>query len=1505
MAELHFEFTGSSAQLESAIRRAIGATDQMRASMEKSGDDIEKMFKRVKQAAAMAAAGFSMKSFAQQIVSIRGQMQQLEVSFKTMLGSATQADALMQQLIRTAATTPFDLKGVADGARQLLAYGVEADKVNSTLIRLGDIAAGLSIPLGDLVYLYGTTMAQGRLYTQDLNQFTGRGIPMIQELAKQFGVADSEVKKLVEEGKVGFPEVQKVIESLTDAGGKFGGLMEGQSRTISGQIANLQDNIDMMFNEIGQQQEGLINDVLSAAAFLVDHYETVAKAVVSLVAAYGAYRTALMLVTAASGWATAAEALQYNWLLLCEKAQKLLNATMLSNPYVLIATLVAGLVVAMIAFNDSLSASEAAQKSLNDEVQRATEKYEAHKRELEKQIQIASDDKAATDDRRAALNNLIKRYPSIISKYIDEEGHLTNILKLKQEIAEIDGKRQVAGMKDDAEKERQRANYVNQLLFHKKRDDVVPLISTGTWLDSLVERYKKASGRSWKDGRVTYGELQDFYNTRADAKTTRYNRRLTTDKISAFQSTLKDKSNEALQGIIAEMQDVIVKSNRGRRSVLTKSVGDYLKRDDAIQLQAVAQGIIDARKHPKKTEDNGGGKEDKKDTSSKSSADTAAEREAAAQAEYRKKVSDENRSWALQQERDAEKYQQQIDQTRIDTMQAGSEKVIAQIEHDYRNQQAAIKAEAIDLKEANADHAKRLFEADPKNKGKDFYQSQTYTEAYALTPEQEAYIAAKERSAETARDKALADRQAKEQDAMQQYLIDYGTYQEQRLAIAEKYAKLITDAETEGDRKGLAKQRDKEIAELDFKEMQKGIDWEGIFGDLANQSTAALKSNLAKVTAEYQARAAQGTLPTEEVKNFQEAIRNLENELLSRDPFSAMADSVRKLRQALEEARKAEADLVAAHAEQQAAQAEYDSASLAFGQLQSGIETGQVSQDDTAYVTAKDRMTAATQRLADANARASSAEETSRQKTAAAANAYTAMGTKLQALKTPIDKVGKAASGLAGVFSKSVAKAIDDTLDIFDKLTDLASTTVSAMGSFGKATISVVGTTADATSQGVQAGSKAAGKAVEGVEKASVILAVITAALQVATAIFSLFSKTDYMKAVREEMEKFAKEVDEMRYKTALEDKQHDGIFGTDKWAKMQNAVKLTNEYLGKFREDYDALANRKETFFHLTGKGAEQMAISFQSAEQSLASMRVQTQHGTWFRSAKFSSLKDIAPELFKGDGSIDYDALSKFVDSELFKRLSKENQEMVEQMVTDYKRWQESLEEVRNYLSDIFGDLGSSISDALTNAFKNGTDAAQEMTKSISKMIETLVKQMAYSVAIAPYAKKAQDQMEKIMTDETKTNDEKIKESMDVLGEFYDGIQSGGQQLYEGIIAGAKEEAAKRGFDLFSSDEDEQTGETRGFQAMTQDTAEELNGRFTSLQISGEAIREQNDRIATGITQVVTFSTAIATDTAELHRLATERNDILEQMHRLMKDNLTPIRAGIADIKDNTSRL
>ena len=241
--------------------------------------------------------GQGMSSLLQSIVTTRGQFQQLEIAFETMLGSGTQAKALMDQMVETAAKTPFDLMGVAGGAKQLLAYGESADRVNDTLVRLGNIASGLSIPLNDIVYLYGTTMVQGRLYAQDVRQFTGRGIPLVKELAAMYGVTAEEINNMVSEGKIGFPEVEKVILKLTNSGGQFYNLMEKQSASLTGQIANLGDAWDSALNKLGEQNQDIFSTGISGAAYLVEHLEEILRIVRAITIAYGSYKAAIVLNT--------------------------------------------------------------------------------------------------------------------------------------------------------------------------------------------------------------------------------------------------------------------------------------------------------------------------------------------------------------------------------------------------------------------------------------------------------------------------------------------------------------------------------------------------------------------------------------------------------------------------------------------------------------------------------------------------------------------------------------------------------------------------------------------------------------------------------------------------------------------------------------------------------------------------------------------------------------------------------------------------------------------------------------------------------------------------------------------------------------------------------------------------------------------------------------------------------------------------------------------------------
>lgn len=288
------DFNVSAQAMENRIRDfSNSAIDEV-----ESVEDVFQSFaKRAGEYISYYLVGQGMMGLLNSIVQVRGQFQQLEIAFETMLGSQSKAKTLMDQMVETAAKTPFDLMGVAEGAKQLMAYGVSADKVNDTLVRLGNIASGLSIPLNDIVYLYGTTMVQGRLYAQDVRQFTGRGIPLVKELAEKYGVTADKINEMVSAGKIGFPEVEEVLNKMTNAGGQFYNLMEKQSASLTGQIANLEDAWDTALNSLGEKGEGVFSTAISGATYMVEHMEDILRVLSAVTVAYGSYKAAVVLQT--------------------------------------------------------------------------------------------------------------------------------------------------------------------------------------------------------------------------------------------------------------------------------------------------------------------------------------------------------------------------------------------------------------------------------------------------------------------------------------------------------------------------------------------------------------------------------------------------------------------------------------------------------------------------------------------------------------------------------------------------------------------------------------------------------------------------------------------------------------------------------------------------------------------------------------------------------------------------------------------------------------------------------------------------------------------------------------------------------------------------------------------------------------------------------------------------------------------------------------------------------
>lgn len=894
---------------------------------------LDRQAESVRGTVSKIAGAFAVKELVSNIVKVRGEFQQLEASFNTMLGSEEKADALMQQLIRTAATTPFDLQSVAGGARQLLAYGENVENVNEDLIRLGNIAAGLNQPLSDLIYLYGTTMTQGRLYTADYNQFVGRGIPLGRELADILGVAEGKVREMVEAGKVGFPEVQQALQNLTNEGGMFYNLMEEQSKTITGRISNIEDSVSMMMNEIGRQSEGIIGNSLDAVAYLVDHYEQVGRVLLGLVGTYGAYKTAVMAVTAMQalqtagvGALTVAETLHYGWLVIVEKAQKLLNATMLANPYVLVATLVAGVVAAMVSMKTETERLKEAEEEYQAAKQKTIEAEEEHRRRLEELCGVAGDESLATETRREALNKLEQKYPDIFAKYDTEYEKLKNIKRIKEEIAELEAGQSITRPQNELDS-------VNKRISELERKK-----ATERWVET------NASGTSMKkEGGLTTKEESELQNLQAKRKS--LSEQVRKVQANAYFENLTGISNDTLEEQIRQRENLLARMTTGQKKYGTITYGAEVLRGtynrDELQYQLNKLNAEKNRRNQKRDSSADWGAQARKEyeMALKAYNDFLADTSnSLTQEDYEKKAKDLKDALSLAKkeydrykpegnkdadseykaadkaEQEAERrrqaqqklnddltaLQQQNQQDELSLMEEGTEKKLAQIDADYDKRKAEIDKKAREL-------------ADTNRKA-----GVTGTNASGLTKEQQEEIdRANELNTENRRKQTVEAYEAETQ-SMREYLRQYGTYQQQKLAIAEEYAEKIRNAQNEGERLSLTAERNRSLQQVEINAIRQQIDWGSVFGDFGTMFKEQLQPTIDRLRQIAQSDTFRQT-GLEDQKTLYELIDKLEqsNAAWDSDIFKRVSNDIKAYQQAMqdyaravENAKKAENDYV-------------------------------------------------------------------------------------------------------------------------------------------------------------------------------------------------------------------------------------------------------------------------------------------------------------------------------------------------------------------------------------------------------------------------------------------------------------------------------------------------------------------------------------------------------------------------------------------------------------------
>ncbi|WP_131535455.1 tape measure protein [Pedobacter nototheniae] len=418
---LGFTATIDDSEIDRIASRIESRIENLSKKVQQQGDALDNWAKKAAALAASYASFTEGKELLMNIVKVRGEFQQLEIAFTTMLKSKDEADKLMAQVVKLAATTPFGLQEVANGAKQLLAYGTAAKDITPTISMLGNIASGVSAPLNDIVYLYGTLQTQGRAYSKDIQQFTGRGIPIIKELAAQFKVAESEVMGLVEAGKVGFPEVQKAFQNMTSASGMFYNLMQEQSKSLTGQLSNLEDSFDSMLNAIGKSNEGILNSGIAGLNLLVENYENVITIIGVLVTAYGAYRAALVLeaaliqlVTARTAGLTTQTLLLMGAENLLATATSILNAVIRNSPIIAYTAVITALTVAIYALSQTTSAAAVSQQALADLSASYQGKLAEEKLQLEELVKVAKSRTSTDEERVAAIKKLNELNPEFL-----------------------------------------------------------------------------------------------------------------------------------------------------------------------------------------------------------------------------------------------------------------------------------------------------------------------------------------------------------------------------------------------------------------------------------------------------------------------------------------------------------------------------------------------------------------------------------------------------------------------------------------------------------------------------------------------------------------------------------------------------------------------------------------------------------------------------------------------------------------------------------------------------------------------------------------------------------------------------------------------------------------------------------------------------------------------------------------------------------------------------------
>ena len=1427
-----------------------------------------------KKALAVIGGVGVLKALGSEMIRVRGEFQSMQTAIETMVGK-DMAGQLIPQIKELAKISPLTMSDMVGAEEMMLGFNIQAEDTIKYLKAISDISMGESSKFNSLTLAFSQMSAAGKLMGQDLNQMINAGFNPLQIISEKTGKSIATLKDEMSKGAVSAEMVQQAFIDATSAGGKFYNMSENASKTINGQLSMMQDALDSVFNELGTKSEGAIMSGIQMTTSLIENYETVGKVLAGLVVTYGTYRTAVMLVTAAESKHTLVEIGLTNARLLARKAQLALNAAMLTNPYVALTVVIGGLATTMWTFHDSTTESEKALDRFNKKQEEAQKLEQEHKQKIDSLVQSSRDIALSDLQRGQSLAELRKEYPKIFEQYDIESIKLADILKLKQQIAAEDTKRA------EEKQEKELSDIEAEIKYY---ENLLKSLSGQQGIDGYVKKLKEL--RADRDVLLQEkgkGISEQFISGLNNIDISEFDR-----YIAELEKRIKGKgengkiklrlpidvkgslSDEAIYDV-KDIKTLIDTAKSKKLSRIDEEKNKTTYQEDLANAKAewekAKKGYEALIKDQKATSKQVKEAKDKMETSEKAykelggvtgSSLTRQENLAKKQKENQEKLDEEFISLRRQNQQDE-----------INLMREGTEKKLKQIDLDYQKQIDAIRKQEEEWSKAG-------------NGKLTDKQAQKISEAYT--------------NAESMRDKDISDvtegQLKAEQQALNDYLKEYGTFQQQKLAIAQEYAEKIRKAQEENgvnsaQVKLLEKQRDVAIQNKETEAIKANIDWVTVFGEFGSMFSDMIKPALDE---------AKKYVRTDKFKNSDQAsqkslidaISQMEKSLggTSGVNFKKLGEDVKAYHTAeqnrinaieietaaLEKLKKSQDDYAKAQKSGTEEEKQVTANALDIARQNADIASANVkTQTDIANQAQRNVIDTATRLKASMENLLGGLQQIS---SGGLYNAYSGIIKTVNGFK---DVIGKTSESLKEVPIVGWILSIIDVLK--DGLSDLVGGLLDAVLN------AVSGIIGDVLSGDLFV---TIGRSLrDGI--GNILNAISFGGFN------SLFGIGGNAKEVQETIDRLTDRNETLQ--TAIEDLTDE--MKASKGMKSVESYREAVKYQEEVNKNYLQIA-KEQAGYHKSHKSWQHyLKWTDEMLEHARKATGMQDFSGT-------DSLWNLTPEQMKALRS----------DVWLWDIMESSGKggygERVTDKLDDYIEQAGKLEELTDSLYEgLIGMSFDSMYDSFVSSLMDMEKSAEDFADDISKYFMQAMLSNAIGEQFSDKLRAWYDRFGKSMKNDGTLDSDEMDKLLNGDGDFM-----GWNEMVAKAMKLRDELAAATGYDKISQESYSQSSSSRGFGTeMTHEDAGELSGRFTALQIAGEEIKNQNIIQSQSLNLLTVKADALLSIDTETRNIADDTRDLIAQSYLELvqiSENtgaivkpIQQMQRDIAEVKKNTAKL